>query len=310
MEAHPTENTLILVCGYSILIGITLVQVALFVRFTLWDEARKQNNRVSIRIVATHFNICLTLLPIGNLLIFAGSMYALLAAEFKTKMVATVVADFGVSTFHTSCVYYTWFRGVPIIDAAYPLAIPYVKAFVTVTPFLLLMLPIPDWMWMMNVAVDFAEPASKAMGLVCGFVVLLFDMVVLTVFVWYLQKAPDCGGTEQGDKKLRVIATHGIATVIVGVISLGFCAVANVQEEERLYDSFMLGAFGTLVVIYGILFAMKVRLHRIKTGKHTGAGVSGSSKLTASRGHSGISGLSQIQVEMKRSRQLSSHHLQ
>ncbi|KAJ3257838.1 hypothetical protein HDU77_002523 [Chytriomyces hyalinus] len=299
---HPTELTLILVCGYSILIGVTLVQAALFVRFTLWDEARKQNHRVSLRNLATHFNICLALLPIGNMLIYAGSMYALLVADFRTKMMATVVADFGVCIFHTSFVYYTWFRGVPIIDAAYPFAIPYVKAFVTVIPFLLFMLPVPDWMWMMNVAVDFAEPASKVVGPVCGFIVLLFDVIVLAVFVRYLQKAPDMAA-EQGDKKMRVIATHGITTVVVGVGTLGFCVVANVQEEVRLYDSFMLGAFATLVVIYGILFAMKVRLHGIKSGKQTVGGVSKTLKLTASRG------LSQIQVETKKSLQPSSQHL-
>ncbi|KAJ3241778.1 hypothetical protein HDU81_010422 [Chytriomyces hyalinus] len=267
MPPPPTDiQTLVVV--YAVLAAVTAVQTLMLLKFVLFDEKRKRETTLMGHII-NPFNICLLVMPIANCIIYVGTMLSLNSTDPVVKLQFTIAADFGVAMFQLGCVHYTWCRGLPIIEIAVPGVLPWLRCLVTTSPVLFAMLPIPDIMLLNNIHVAFAQPASKAVGVLCGLVVFVFDVAVLSVFVRYLNRGLTL--MIQDDLRLRTIARYGIVTVCVGGVSLVLVAVANTLDDTDLHYSFVFQAlqltvFALFSVIHSVLFAMKVALLSSKSG--------------------------------------------
>ncbi|KAI8843894.1 hypothetical protein BJ741DRAFT_589494 [Chytriomyces cf. hyalinus JEL632] len=277
----PAElQTLVLV--YAVLAAITAVQTLMLLKLVLFDEKRKRESTLMGHII-NPFNVCLLVMPIANCIIYVGTMLSLSSADPVVKLQFTIAADFGVAMFQLGCVHYTWCRGLPIIEISVPGALPWLRCLVAISPVLFGMLPIPDLMLLNNIHVEFAQPASKAVGVLCGSVVFVFDVAVLTVFVRYLKRGLTL--MIQEDVRLRIIARYGIATVGVGGVSLVLVAVANTLDDTDgryafAFQTLQLTVFGLFSVIHSILFAMKVALLSKSPVRNTSKSTVAASKTT------------------------------
>ncbi|KAJ3231344.1 hypothetical protein HDU81_003863 [Chytriomyces hyalinus] len=200
------------------------------------------------------------------MLTYIGAGMALVTADSEDKLIYTIVCDSGVALFELSYVYYTWFRGIPIMEAAAPKATPYVQRFVTFLPCLYILLPLPDIVLLFVTDTSVLLPVSKIAAAVCGLVTVSFDMMVLTIFVKYLRKSPEDGITKE-DVRLKLISRYGIVAAYIGTLSLIVFSVGGFQEDEEAYQIYLMVSSGILLVIHGVLFAMKVALHHSKVSK-------------------------------------------
>ncbi|KAJ3231346.1 hypothetical protein HDU81_003865 [Chytriomyces hyalinus] len=255
-----------LVYLYMALVVVAAVLLLLLVKVVLLDEVRYRGSVVLEQII-TPFNLSLFLMPIANCLTYVGTLLSLSATDARDQLRFTIVADVGVALFQLTCVYYTWCRGLPIVEIAVPDAVPWMRRLVAVSPILLGLLPIPDILLLTNTSVEFAEPASKVVGVLCGLFVLVFDTVVLTVFVRYLRRGLTV--MIQGDARLRIIARYGVATVCVGGASLVLIAAANSLDQQDynnvvIFQILQITVFALFSVIHVILLAMKIALLRYR----------------------------------------------
>ncbi|KAJ3262456.1 hypothetical protein HDU77_000306 [Chytriomyces hyalinus] len=281
MPQQPAEIQKLVVV-YAGLVAVTAVQTLMLLKLVLVDEKRKRESTLAGHII-NPFNVCLLVMPIANCIIYVGTMLSLSSADPVVKLQFTIAADFGVAMFQLGCVHYTWCRGLPIIEIAVPGALPWLRCLVTISPVLFAMLPIPDILLLNNMHVEFAQPASKAVGVLCGLVVFVFDVAVLSVFVRYLKRGLTV--MIQEDVRLRTIARYGIVTVGVGGVSLVLVAVANTLDDtDRRYafafQALQLTVFALFSVIHSILFAMKVALFSQSAVGNTSKSTIAASKTT------------------------------
>ncbi|KAI8840089.1 hypothetical protein BJ741DRAFT_597915 [Chytriomyces cf. hyalinus JEL632] len=253
----------IVVYAYCALVGINLIQGALVVKFIIWNETRKRKLPLTWTRVFTKFNLCLMIIPVANMLTYIGAGMALVTTNNQDKLIYTIVCDSGVALFELCYVYYTWFRGIPIMEAAAPNATPYLQRIVTFLPCLYILLPLPDIALLFVEDTSVLVPISKVVAGVCGLVTVSFDMMILTVFVKYLRKSPENGITKE-DARLKLISWYGIVAACVGTLSLIVFSVGGAQDDEEVYQIYLMGSSGILTVVHGVLFAMKVALHHSK----------------------------------------------
>ncbi|KAJ3257839.1 hypothetical protein HDU77_002524 [Chytriomyces hyalinus] len=269
-QPNVTPRLCIVVYAYCALVAINLIQGVLVVKFIIWNETRKRKLPLTWTGIFTKFNVCLMAIPVANMFTYIGGGMALTTANNEDKLIYTIVSDAGVALFELCYVYYTWFRGIPIMEAAAPKATPYLQRIVSFLPCLYILLPLPDVAMLFVDDASVLVPVSKIVAGVCGLVTVSFDMMILTVFVKYLRKSPKNGVTKE-DARLKLISWYGIVAACVGTLSLIVFSVGGAQDDDELFQIYLVGSFGMLLVVHGVLFAMKVALHHFKVSNVPGS---------------------------------------
>ncbi|KAJ3297290.1 hypothetical protein HDU79_004172 [Rhizoclosmatium sp. JEL0117] len=99
---------------------------------------------------------------------------------------------------------------------------------------------------------------SGILTVVCGSIVIAFDLVLLTAFTIYVKKANTAGISIEADGKLSIVSRYGIATIVTSLFTLGFYVAYYITKLIILY------IFSELVVMvtFSVLLMMKVSLFR------------------------------------------------
>ncbi|KAJ3241016.1 hypothetical protein HDU81_002186 [Chytriomyces hyalinus] len=276
------------------------VQLAVFLYFVAFIETDNQQPG-TLRRRFTPFNWLLFIMASAMLIqssIEISCIRAVLNNQYQMFEIIRAVQVAFISLWEASYIGYTWLRSRDIIDQMVPRLSKVAKYFVythvamTVTQFIpkLIGLAIPS---AMPTLTAFAESLPIALALA----MLAFDFSLLVLFIMYLNSSRGVAPVTQRtlkahvrstaqyhpvirlsdtvrnslaltagiDPRLKIVAYHGIASIVCGFVIIGLMVLWILT-----YERYLLLVFVFMHGIFWVLFAMKVALWKQKRASLSG----------------------------------------
>ncbi|KAI8611549.1 hypothetical protein BC830DRAFT_649547 [Chytriomyces sp. MP71] len=271
-NASPSETVSLSTSAiYWALVAVSCLQLVALLKFIILDETLRDTMKLTIKNVATPFNFLLLFMPLSNSSIYLGILCEVSAqsdAAFKLALLANVAGALLTQLIYIT---YIWLRGEPIVEAAFPAAVPYLRLVLMLFKLIFGVSLIPTLLTFFNLPVPIGALLSinGYLQAACGCCTVTFDLFIVVVFVRYLKSISNSGesGVAIVDDKLQLIARYGIASSSVGLSMLAVYGACMVVDDENAYVILLQTVFASFSVVWVILFCMKRSLHFLKLQK-------------------------------------------
>ncbi|ORY45471.1 hypothetical protein BCR33DRAFT_168981 [Rhizoclosmatium globosum] len=225
-QEYIDTEALINVCETWVVFGVSLLQLCILLKL-IWNERIKPTLLAFFKASLTRFNVML----FSMILI----MFLVSLPLDSTQIWFNTYSNLLISGFHILALYYSWFRGIPVIDVLMPMVRPYVFAWLVVYSILLAIIDALIIVIDFSLNSEFQDIMKNYLGyldVVSGFLAFGFEAFVVGVYGYYLwrMKEQDFGVNTSRE---RIICIYGaIGTLFIFLLQLSIILVVNWTQLE------------------------------------------------------------------------------
>ncbi|KAJ3243317.1 hypothetical protein HDU78_000633 [Chytriomyces hyalinus] len=260
----------------GVMAGITVLVLLVFLTSLCWEQnqsdAKSCSKQTAVRgrHAKTPFNLCLFIIAISTAATYIcemviDSVNAVGKRSFHgyPANVANTVQTFCMQTSMLAYMYYCWCRGDRIVEAIFPRLVQPMKWTMYLSPFVFYV-----QVAIQIINVGFENPASTTkvllslntvFGILPGVVVVMFDSMLLVVFILYMNRTR-ISEEDSLDSQFLIVSQYGTLTVALGLVALLTAVVAYSQKSAAIYQALSFCAQAIYCWVYICLVAMKIAL--------------------------------------------------